>query len=1039
MLKEPSLELFQALNTRALTGFVVTTFTVFLFLSSPAAIAQSEPSGWTHLSQPPASAIIAARWVEPRHGELFQLNHAAIQKKFSAINPAEPADARRVGTEIKIPMPDGTTARFSVVQAPIMAPELAAKFPEIRTCAGVGLDDPAATVRLDLTPAGFHAQILSPHGAVYVDPAYRGDTNDYVSYFKKDLAKGGDDFQCFTQDEPAQAAPSPAAQLNKVQSGGTLRTFRLAMACTGEYTAYFGGTVSGAMSAIVTAVNRVDGIYETELAVRLVLVANNDLLVFTNADTDPYTNGDINQMPGQNQSTLDSIIGSANYDIGHVFSTGGGGVGRLYSVCSGSTKAQGMTGMPAPVGDGFYVDYVCHEMGHQFGALHTFNSTANGCGNHNRSNASAFEPGSGSTIMSYAGLCYPDNLQIHSDPYFHAASLDQIQSFVGGASCSVNTATGNSAPSVSAGTNYTIPASTPFVLTATGSDPNGDLVTYCWEEMDLGPATALTDPDNGSSPLFRSFQPTNSPVRYFPSLSLVLANASSVQEIIPTTNRTMTFRVTARDNRAGGGGVADSEMQVTVTNTGSPFAVTFPNTAVTLFGATNVTWNVAGTAVAPIKATNVDIYLSTDGGLTYPFLLKTNAPNTGTATVTLPQITTSNARIKIQGHNNVFYDVSDGDFSVIPVGPRLQITSTTLTSESCTPANGRIDPFETVTVNWAINNFGNAPTTNLVATLLPQNGIYYPGAPQNYGAIPVNGTVTRSFSFIPSAPCGGSVASVIQLQDGATNLGMLTNILSIGTHVTVISTQVFANLAPINDLTNGPGNPYPSTIVVSGVTNPIVNVTATITGLSCTYDVCAGLLLVGPGGQNAVLMNNAGHVGGLSNVNLTFDDNSTNPVPSVFNNDWRDITSGTYRPTNYYEGLSFPSPAPPRYYGTSISSLAGSPNGTWLLYDCNFCADQTGGISGGWNLAFTTTAQVPVCCATVPAPTIASTIYSNKIVSLTWTALPGPYYQLQYRTNLNSGSWSNLGPSILGTNTTMSFTDIVTNSPVRFYRVVTTP
>jgi len=1039
MLKEPSLELFQALSTRTFTRFVATAFTGFLCLSSTGAIAQSEPSGWTHLSQPPAAPMSAIRWVEPTHGELFQLNHADIQKYFSAIKSAEPADARRVGTEIKIPMPDGTTARFSVVQASIMATELAAKFPEIRTYAGVGLDDPTATVRLDFTPAGFHAQILSPHGAVYVDPVYRGDTNYYVSYFKKDLVKSVDGFQCFTQDELTQAAPSPAAQPNKVQSGGTLRTYRLALACTGEYTAYFGGTVSGTMSAMVTAINRVDGIYETELAVRLVLIANNNLLVFTNAATDPYTNGDISQMPGQNQSTIDSVIGSANYDMGHVFSTGGGGIGRLFSVCTGSIKAQGMTGLPAPVGDYFYVDYVCHEMGHQFGALHTFNSTSNGCGNHNRSNNSAYEPGGGSTIMSYSGLCSPDDLQAYSDPYFHAASLDQIQSFVGGTSCSVNTATGNSAPIVSASTNYTIPASTPFVLTATGSDPNGDPVTYCWEEMDLGPATALTDPDNGNSPLFRSFLPTNSPVRYFPSLSLVLANTSSVMEIIPTTNRTMTFRVTARDNRSGGGGVADAEIQITVTNTGSPFAVTFPNTNVTLRGTTNVTWNVAGTAVAPIKATNVDIYLSTDGGLTFPYVLKTNAPNTGTASVTLPQLISTNARVRIQGHNHIFYDVSDVDFFVIPNGPRLQIASTTLTSESCTPANGRIDPFETVTVNLAITNFGNAPTTNLVATLLAQNGIYYPSTPQNYGAIPANGTVTRPFSFIPSAPCGGSVASVIQLQDGATSFGMLTNILSIGTNVTVISTQVFANLGSISIPDDGIGVPYPSTLLVSGVTNQIVNVTATLNDFSHSFVLLAAVLLVGPGGQNVALMDGCGNGSDVTNLTLTFDDTASNQVPTIIGGGPGIITSGSYLPSYYFPQSTLVPPAPQAPYGTSVTALGASPNGTWSLYAYDFSTGDIGSISGGWQLSIVTTAQVPVCCTTVPSPTISSTSYSNNVVSLSWTALPGPRYQLQYRTNLSSGSWSNLGPSVLGTNTTMSFTDIVTNSPVRFYRVVTTP
>ena len=500
--------------------------------------AQTIPSAkeWTHVMALPANKSAAIRAVQPLRGEMFQLDRAVLQTNYAKIKLAEPADAKTIGTEIDLPMPDGTTARFSVVEAPVMAPELAAKFPEIKTYAGQGIDDPQATVRLDVSPAGFHAQVLSPNGAVYVDPAYQGDAVYHVSYYKRDYAKQFDDWNCQAGSGKTAGKNSGGtgtiisrATANKVQSGGTLRTYRLAVACTGEYAAFFGGTVPAAMAAIVAAVNRVDGVYETELAVRMVLVGNDDQVVYLNGSTDPYSNTNGALMLDENQANLDSVIGSANYDIGHVFSTGGGGVAQLGCVCQAGAKAQGVTGSSSPNGDSFWIDYVAHEMGHQFGADHTFNSQNGSCGFGNRNASTAYEPGSGLTIMAYAGICSPDDLQPHSDPFFHGISLDEIQAYIasgGGGGCAVSTSTGNSAPIVNAGASYLIPASTPFFLTASGTDPDGDALTFSWEEMDLGAATALTAADNGSSPLFRPFVPTASPVRYFPKLSSVIANTN---------------------------------------------------------------------------------------------------------------------------------------------------------------------------------------------------------------------------------------------------------------------------------------------------------------------------------------------------------------------------------------------------------------------------------------------------------------------------------------------------------------------------------
>lgn len=953
---------------------------------------------------------------------------------------AEPALAKVAGTEIELPMPDGTLARFAVVEAPVMAPELAAKFPEIKTYAGQGIDDPQATVRLDLTPQGFHAQVLSPRGAVYVDPVYHGDTENHVSYYKRDYAKDFDSWNCLVLGRGLSGGSgadtaNAGALANKVQSGGMLRTFRLAVACTGEYAAYFGGTVPNALAAIVTAVNRVDGVYETELAVRLVLVANNNLIVYTSSATDPYSNNNGSTMLTQNQSNLDSVIGSANYDIGHVFSTGGGGVALRGCVCEAGYKAQGVTGSPAPTGDAFWIDYVAHEMGHQFGANHTFNSENGSCGGGNRNASTAYELGSGLSIMAYAGICAPDDLQPHSDPFFHGVSLDEIQAYVAGTSCAVSTATTNNAPFVSAGANYFIPASTPFVLTATGSDPDGDALTYGWEQMDLGAATALTGLDNGASPLFRPFMPVSTPIRYFPKLSSVLANTNWNQEVLPTTSRTMKFRVTARDNRVGGGGVADAQMSVTVVSNAGPFVITTPNTAVNWSGPRTVTWNVAGTTNTPINASAVNIFLSTNSGQAFQFLLVTNVPNTGSALVVMPNVNSTRARIKVQATGNIFFDINNVDFTVAPGSPTplVQLTGTSLVTESCTPANGAVDPYETVAVNWTLSNFGNAPTTNLVATLLATNGVYYPGASQNYGAIPAGGSVTRPFQFIPAGSCGGAVTGVVQLADGAASLGTVSQVFSLGKIQTIVVTQIFNNASSISIPSNGKATPYPATIAVSGVTGSVTSVIARINGWSHTYPADVGMLLVGPGGQTVKLVGGAGSGTDISGVNIAFDDSAASSVSSSA------ITSGTYLPTDLDSGVSFNNPAPSSSYGATSLPLATMPNGTWSLYIQDFYPGDSGSVSGGWGLTIISATTATNCCSTFPQPSMTSTTYSNSIVRFAWTALPGPHYQVQYRTNLTAGSWQNLGPLVLGTNTLMSFTDTNTNAPARFYRVQVLP
>jgi hypothetical protein len=569
---------------------------------------------------------------------------------------------------ISLPMPDGTQAQFRFVESPVMHPDLAARFPEIKTYRGRGVDDPTATVRFDLTPAGFHAQVLSTKGAIYIEPYLRGDTNLHTVYFRRDHSPSSSDFQCLAAGTvPSVGAPGQVTPAGL--SDGGLRTYRLACAATAEYVKYFGGTVPAGLAAIVTAINRVSGIYETELGIRLELVARNDLIVYTNAANEPYSNGNPWALLIQNQANLDSVIGATNYDVGHVFSTAGGGLAGVGVACTPGVKAQGETGTYPPVGDSFYVDYVAHELGHQFGASHTFNSSLNGCGYGNRCASTAYEPGSGSTIMAYAGICSADNLQTHSSPYFHSASLEQIQNYtaVGSSGGSVPvTATGKGTPTVDAGSNYTIPIGTPFTLTATSTDSDGGPLTYCWEERDLGPSITLRTADNGGSPLFRSFNPATNPARTFPAWSDILSGTATPGEMLPTASRTLSFRVTVRDN---GGATAAADMQVTVSTKAGPFTVTGPSAGATWSGLQTVTWDVADTTKPPIKAASVNILLSTDGGLSFPIVLASNAPNNGACAVVLPSIESSTARIEVQPVGNIFFAVSPGNFSLVSPTP----------------------------------------------------------------------------------------------------------------------------------------------------------------------------------------------------------------------------------------------------------------------------------------------------------------------------------------------------------------------------------
>lgn len=586
--------------------------------------------------------------------------------------PLEAPDAWGSAVELALPMADGTTQRFAVVESPIMHEDLQSRYPEIRTYLGQGLDDRTATVRLDVVPSGFHAMVFASGRTTLIDPYQRGDDRHHVVYDKRSLRRAPWTCMLDATDEEIRLAEATLDESDGsfIENGEELLTYRTAVAATGEYTNFHGGTVPLGLAAIVTAMNRVTGIYELEVAVRFELIPNNDLIVYTNPATDPYTNNDGGAMLGQNQANLDSVIGSANYDIGHVFSTGGGGIASLGVVCSAGSKARGVTGLASPIGDIFYVDYVAHEMGHQFNATHSFNGTAGACGG-NRTAITAYEPGSGSTIMGYAGICGAHNIQLFSDDYFSSRSQDIIILFVtngGGQFCPVETPTGNTPPTVDATQpfeNLAIPLDTPFTLTGSGADEDDDALTYCWEEFDRGPAGHPDFPE-GSAPIFRSFLPVDAPSRTFPAWDDIVDGTQTRGEILPSYARSLTFRLVVRDNRAGGGGTNHDQIVFSVDGDSGPFLVTQPNSGET-WSATvmqEVQWDVAGTDGVVVDCQTVDILLSTDGGYTYPTTLVSGTANDGSELVTLPSIDVSTARVMVAAADNIFFDISDEDFTI---------------------------------------------------------------------------------------------------------------------------------------------------------------------------------------------------------------------------------------------------------------------------------------------------------------------------------------------------------------------------------------
>lgn len=645
--------------------FLITVFSVLLFVNS-----YGQSALWEQVPKERVSKVHKMERVStPEQYKLFRLNLPALKEKLLEA----PLDTNGSVSNVIVtfPNPDGKLDHYRIYEAPIMETALADKYPDIKSYLGKGIDDPTATIRFSLTLFGLHTMTTSgDKGTSFID-TYTKDLRDYIVYNKSDVQTTRN-FECLVENtsDVSLEGLRMATETGQRASDGKYRVYRLAMACTIEYAAYHvnaaglsAGTLAQKKAAVLAAMNvtmtRVNGIYERDMSLHMNLVANNDAIIFIVSDS--FTNDTSSKLIDESQTVINAAIGSANYDIGHTVSTGGGGLAQLYSPCS-ATKARGITGSPSPVGDAYDIDYVAHEMGHQFGANHTQNNSCN------RNSGTAAEPGSGSTIMGYAGVCAP-NIQNNSDAHFHAVSIAEMSAFVAGSgSCAVITSNGNSAPVVNAGLDYTIPNGTAFILKGSATDTTtGSALTYCWEQTDIEASTQPPVQSATSGPNFRSYLPTTSPNRYIPRLSNVIANnLAPTWEVVPTVARTMNFALTVRDNVTTNGGQTGRDNVLITTASVGPFVVDSPNTAVSWVPGSNqtVTWTVAGTTANNINATYVDILLSKDGGNTYPVLLASKVPNDGSEIITVPNNPGTLNRIMVRGYNHIFYDISNVNFTI---------------------------------------------------------------------------------------------------------------------------------------------------------------------------------------------------------------------------------------------------------------------------------------------------------------------------------------------------------------------------------------
>jgi chitodextrinase len=893
-------------------------------------------------------------------------------------------------TIISLPNGDGKLENFRVYENSVMDPALAAKYPEIKSYVAVGIDNPSARAYFSNSPLGFRSMILyADQSAVFIEPATK-DLKTYTAYKKSDKKASIDAFECKTIDNAVNNIQSKTNNSISYRGAddGKLRTFRLALACTGEYAALFGGTKALALAGMNNTLTRINGVFEKDFGIKLILVANNDALVYTNSSTDPYSPPtSYTNWKTENQATLTSVIGEANYDIGHLFGSGvtnSGDAGATGSVCADNFKGRAYTCAHAGnyQGDSFDLDFVGHEFGHQLGANHTFSHA-------NEGSIAQMEPGSGSTIMSYSGRTTKD-IEFNSDAYFHAISIQQVTDLIKTKTCPVVISTGNAVPVVNAGLDYTIPKGTPFMLTGAATDANtNDVLTYNWEQMDLGTAaTSVPSATNTAGPLFRSFPSSTSPVRYFPAMASVLSGATTtagreiISEALPGVARTLNFRLTVRDNRVGGSANNADDVVITVDGNSGPFVVTSQNSTVSYAAGTTQTinWSVAGTNANGVNCATVDILLSTNGGATFPITLLSATPNNGSANVVIPNFAGTSNRIMVKGTNHIFFDVNNANFTITASGP----SDTTAPTASTLTASG--------TTTSGTNLSWTAATDNVGVTGYDvyQNGVF-------------KTTVTATSLAVSGLTASTAYSFYVRAKDAAGNQSVASNTVNVTTLTAADTTAPTAStLTASGTTTSGTNLSWTAATDNVGVTgydvyqNGVFKTTVTATTLavsglssSTTYNFyvkakdAAGNQSVASNTVNVTTLANNGSLAHCSSTGTRTDKGYLNRVQlgsignvSGNNNGYGDYTALS---TNLARGTGNTIVITPAWNGTAQST------GYCVWIDFN----QDGDFDDSGELVFTKAkTKASSLTGNLIIPTTALTGTTRMRVSMKYNSLP---------------------------------------------------
>lgn len=678
-----------------------------------------EGFGWQKVASSTTSKLARIQQNSNNEDEqYFSVNLNAIRQVLIS---AKDKFSNEPGVQIEFPNLNGELERFNVWENSNLEPSFQAQFPEIRAYVGKSIVD-GATINFSVSPLGIQTVLFRPEGGTEFIEAYDKQATTYVLYGDKNRNKA-DSFKCSTIEGHLGIDSSENTNINGKASNKKYKTFRLALSCTAEYSNYFGATSSANVSLVIAAMNatmtRVNGVYERDLALHFNMI-NNTSIIYYDVASDPYSDAATGSNGAWNDElmfNLNSTIGDSAFDLGHLFGGdgGGGNAGCIGCVCSNvlatgissnsnvsnykgggyTSPSPGSNGISVPAGDTFDIDYVAHEIGHQLGANHTFTHGFEG-------SQAQVEPGSGSTIMGYAGIT-SYNVQSNSDPIFAYKSILQIQTNLNLASksCAVTTTMTNNTPVVNAGVNYTIPIGTAFMLTGTATDADAsDVLTYLWEQNDVGTDQTLTSGANSRvvstksiGPTFRTFKPSSKLSRYFPQMGKILAGTISIAtgsnanwETVSTVARNLNFVFIARDNAAGAGQTGSDATQIAVNATGGAFSVSSQSTTGISYSGNStqtVTWVPGSTASAPFNSPTVDILISTNASNALELFnpssptspnpttwttIASGVPNNGSYVVTLPNVPTTRTtcRFMVKAVGNVFLAVNSKNFTITP-------------------------------------------------------------------------------------------------------------------------------------------------------------------------------------------------------------------------------------------------------------------------------------------------------------------------------------------------------------------------------------